>query len=285
MFKNYILPASILSLFLIITFCIYKSQELYRSYKTEVSAGLSRTAGTESRILTANDIRHLPGPVRKYLDYTGVIGREKVENARILAEGEFKTGRQKDWVPMESQQYNFFADPARIYYIKAKMSGVPVFGLHSYTNAKATMLIKLAGLVTVAHGRGREMDQGETVTVFNDMCLLAPASLIDKRIQWEGVDSRTVKAAFSNNGCKISAVLYFNDQGELINFVSEDRYYSPTGKTYEKVKWSTPVKDYKEINGIRLATYGEAVWHFPDGDYCYARQNIKDVEYNCRSLK
>ena len=227
----------------------------------------------------------MPESVQKYLAYVGVIGKEKVKNVRVVCDGDFKLDPGKDWVKISSQQYNFFDDPARFYFIQANMFGVPVIGLHSYTDAKASMLIKLAGLITVADGRGPEMNRAETVTVFNDMCLLAPASLIDQRIQWETIDSQTVKATFDNNGSKISALLYFNDKGELINFVSDDRSYSPTGKTFQQASWSTPVKDYKEINGLKLPTYGEAIWHFPEGDYCYARLNIREVEYNSEGIK
>ena len=280
MLKNYFLPVVLITLIVVVSFFIYKSQDLYRAYKAEVSEGLERTAELENGVLTAEDIKHLPEPVQKYLDYTGVIGREKVRNARIITEGQFKTSPERDWARMNSQQYNFFDSPKRIYYLQTRVFGLPVLGLHTYKDASATMLIKVAGLLTVVHGKGPEMDQGETVTVFNDMCLLAPASLIDKRIQWETVDPLTVKAVFNNNGINVSAVLYFNDQGQLVNFVSEDRYYSPTGKTYQKVPWSTPVRDYKEINGVKLATYGEAIWHFPDGDYSYGKIRIKDVEYN-----
>lgn len=290
MLKNYFLPAVLLSLILVISFFIYKSQDLYRAYKAEVSDELNRTAGLENGVLTAEDIKHLPEPVQKYLDYTGVIGREKVKNARIITEGQFKTSPERDWARMSSQQYNFFDSPKRVYYLQTRVFGLPVFGLpvfglHTYKDAGAAMLIKLVGLITVANGRGSEMDQGETVTVFNDMCLLAPASLIDRRIQWETVDPLTVKAVFNNNGVKVSAVLYFNGQGQLINFVSEDRFYSPTGSTYQKVPWSTPVKDYREINGVKIATYGEAVWHFPEGDYIYGKIKITDVEYNTEVLK
>ena len=100
------------------------------------------------------------------------------------------------------------------------MFGLPVIGF-SYSNATASMLIKLGGLVTVADGKGQEMNQGETVTVFNDMCLLAPASLIDDRIKWEVINEHTVKAHFNNNGYVISAELYFNDRGQLINFAQK----------------------------------------------------------------
>jgi hypothetical protein len=40
-------------------------------------------------------------------------------------------------------------------------------------------------------------------------------------------------------------------------------FYSPASKTYERIRWSTPVSDYKDINGFNVATYGEAVWSFP----------------------
>jgi hypothetical protein len=66
----------------------------------------------------------------------------------------------------------------------------------------------------------------------------------------------------------------------LINFVSDDRFYSPTGKTYEKVRWSTPVSNYKNTNGYNLPTYGEAVWNFPEEDFTYAKFNIKEIQYN-----
>ncbi len=147
------------------------------------------------------------------------------------------------------------------------------------------MLIKLAGLITVVDGEGEKMDRAETVTVFNDMCILAPATLIDKRIQWIVIDSLTTIAIFTNEGIKISAMLYFNEEGQLINFVSNNRYYSPTGENFEKVVWSTPVSDYRVANGYNLAMYGEAVWKFEDEDFCYAKFKIKEIEYNCEVLK
>ena len=49
---------------------------------------------------------------------------------------------------------------------------------HIYRDQKAAMLIKLPGLFTVSDAKGRQTDQGETFTIFNDMCFQAPASLI-----------------------------------------------------------------------------------------------------------
>ncbi|QNB47844.1 hypothetical protein BR63_17210 [Thermanaerosceptrum fracticalcis] len=283
--KKYFLTILLLLMAITISIAIYKSQELKRTYKAQVLQGLENIKKSQQSVITEDDIRHLPQPVHKYLRYVGVIGKEKIESVRVVCDGEFRPAPQKNWAKVETEQYNFFTEPTRIYYIGLKMSGVPVVGLHSYKDAKATMLIKLAGLFTVADGKGPIMNSAETVTVFNDMCILAPATLIDKRIEWEELDSLTVKATFKNKDNKISALLYFNEKGELINFISDDRYYSPTGDTYRKARWSTPVGDYKVINGLRLPTYGEAIWQFPEGDYCYAKLRIKDVEYNPKSFR
>lgn len=131
------------------------------------------------------------------------------------------------------------------------------------------MKIKVASLLQVVDAKGEKMNQSENVTLFNDMCLLAPATLIDKNIQWETIDPLTVKARFTHNNITITALLYFNEKGELINFISDDRYLSEDGKTYTNYKWSTPVKDYKDFDGRKVMTYGEAIWHMLEGDFTY----------------
>jgi hypothetical protein len=110
------------------------------------------------------------------------------------------------------------------------------------------------------------------------MCLLAPATLIDKRIQWQPIDNSSVKATFTVNNISISAILYFNEKGELINFLSNDRYAIADRKQYP---FLTPVKEYRNINGYNLPGHEEAIWRYPEGDFCYGKFFLKQVEYNC----
>jgi hypothetical protein len=144
------------------------------------------------------------------------------------------------------------------------------------------MKIKIASLFEVVNAKGEKMNQGETVTVFNDMCLMAPAALIDADVEWQTIDSLTVKATYKNGAITITATLYFNETGELINFVSNDRFMSADGKTYKNFPWSTPARDYKDFGGRKVPGYGEAIWHMPEGEYCYGKFNLQMVEYNCR---
>ena len=86
-------------------------------------------------------------------------------------------------------------------------------------------------------------------------------------------------------GNTISARLSFNQAGELIDFVSNDRFLSADGKTFQSYPWSTPVRSYKRVGGRRVASYGEAVWHTPDGEFSYGKFNLAEIEYNRHEFK
>jgi len=247
-------------------------------FNNDVAVRLDTSSKIEKNLLTEKDIEHLPAPVQKYLRYTGVINKEKVNNVKIVFDVEMRE-KGKDWFKATSVQYNFFDEPTRLFYMQAKMFGMTVPGYHRYVEAKATMDIHLVGLFPIVKQSGDIMNKTETVTLFNDMCLMVPATLIDKRIQWEPIDSLTTKAIFTNRGITISAILYFNEVGQLINFTSDDRTAISDMKQY---RFSTPVANYKNINGINVLTYGEAIWHYPDGEFIYGKFKLKSIEYNCK---
>jgi hypothetical protein len=134
-------------------------------------------------------------------------------------------------------------------------------------------------LFPVAHLEGAEMFQSETVTFFNDLCLFAPMNLVDPTIEWEEISSNRARAHFTNKGVTITADLIFNDQGQLVNFISDDRFAAEDGEM-KKYRFSTPVSDYKEVNGMLLPTYGEAIWHYPDGEFTYGKFHLEKIDYN-----
>ena len=147
------------------------------------------------------------------------------------------------------------------------------------------MDIRLLSLFKVQYQSGREMGIAETVTFFNDMCCMAPATLIDKRIQWLEIDSNKVEASFTNNNITITAWLWFNDKGQLISFTSNDRYAAGDNNTMQQIPWSTPLKDYRNFNGYNLAGYAETIYHYPEGDLCYGNFRLTNIEYNCKGFK
>lgn len=255
--------------------------KLKKKYTTEIRKGLTRQKFLSEGILTEEDMEHLPEKVRQYLRYTGVVGCEKVKNFRVRAKGHIRMSEgEKEWMSFRSQQYNFLDVPTRLFYIEARKKGIPAKGLHHYINGIASMVIKLMGLFKIADARGNEMNQSETVTFFNDMCLMAPATLISPKINWTEMGKTHFKADFEAGGIKVTAYLYFDEEGKLTNFISYDRYKSVDGRVYQNYPWKTPVLEYADFNGFRLVSRANAVWVKPEGDFCYGTFNFQEIEYN-----
>lgn len=255
---------------------------LRAAYEDDVDRGLASVA--QAPPIGDADLAHLPAPVQRYLRGTGVVGQPRVRNFRVRMHGRIRSGPGARWMPLTAEQFNFVDKPARLFYLNASMLMIPVQGYHRYVGSSASMTVKAAALVPVADASGVEMTQGETVTLFNDMCVMAPATLIDPAIVWEAVDDHTARAIFTNAGHTIRAELSFDQAGQLTNFSSGDRYQtSSDGRSAKKVPWSTPLAAYGSFGPFRLASGGEARWHEPSGDYAYIELVLDDVQYNVHS--
>lgn len=252
-------------------------------YLNEVRLRLQSEKTVTPGLLSEKDIAHLPEPVKKYLCLTGFVGKEKISNVFLKASGQIRSSEKSGWMQFTSEQYNFFSHPLRAFYIKAKKMGIPAIGLHLYKNETATMVIKLLNLFKVVDAKGPEMNQAETVTILNDMCFMAPGSLISKQISWEVLNASQVKAVYTNGKITVSAILTFDDDGRLINFLSYDRFETD-GKTYTNIPWETPVREYRKFGDYYLPSKADVIYKRPEGNFCYLVFYLDDIQYNRKAF-
>ncbi|HLB10654.1 MAG TPA: DUF6544 family protein [Gemmatimonadaceae bacterium] len=255
------------------------SWSLRAEYDREVAQGLSRVVATPP--LLEADLARLPAVVQRYLRLSGAVGQSRVQNFRARFHGEIRSGPDARWMSFTGEQYNFYDETSRLFLMNASMFGIPFQAFHRFVGPSATMRVKVASVVTIVDAKGPEMDEAETVTLFNDLCVFAPGALIDPRIQWQAIDPENVGASFTNLSHTIRAVLSFNDRGELTNFVADGRgTTSADGKSFTKMRWSTPLREYREFGSRRLMSRGEGIWHAPVGDYSYLRFDLDAIDYN-----
>ena len=155
--------------------------------------------------------------------------------------------------------------------------------LHVFDHGRASMRGRLLSVVPVLDASGPEMDRGETVTVFNDMVVLAPAALLSAPVVWTSLSDRDVRGTFTNGPQVVSATLHFNADDELIDFVSDDRLRaSSDGTTFTPQTWSTPVQTYERFGGHRLPAEAVARWHAPapEGEFTYVELAFDDITYD-----
>jgi hypothetical protein len=231
-------------------------------------------------ILGEDDIAHLPLPVRKYIHYSGAIGRSKPKNVRITFDAKMVSKPGASPMKATSEQYNFYGSFTRLFLMKASKMFIPFHAFHSYIGQKATFVVRVADLFNIVDLKGHELTTAETVTLLNDMCIFVPGNLYDKRLSWKEIDSLSSQVTIENGIYKVSAILYFNGMGELINFISDDRYALQDDGTVKRARWSTPVGDYKEMDGRKIPTYGVTTWNYPEGDFTYGTFRLKSIHYN-----
>ncbi|MFO0746558.1 MAG: DUF6544 family protein [Myxococcota bacterium] len=253
------------------------------SFHAEYLRSAERTlaAASPGPRVTDHDLAHLPTPVARYLRQAGVLGEPRVDAFRVRMTGHIRSGPSARWMPFTVEQTSSLSRPTRLFFMRASMLGVPFEAWHQFQDGKARMRVKVASLVSVVDVDGPTLTAAEVVTLFNDLCLLAPGGLIDPSIGWQALDPHTARATWTHAGHTIHADLAFNDRDELVGFVSDDRYaLEPDGKSFTQARWSTPLGAYRSFDGHQLAGHGEARWHMPEGTYTYGRFEIRDVRYD-----
>ena len=162
------------------------------------------------------------------------------------------------------------------------MFGLPVDVLHCIVGQVA-MRVKACSLLPMVNAAGPDMDRAETVTMFNDLCVLAPAALVAAPVSWQPVDDRRVRGTYTNGAHTVTAELTFNDDHQLVDFVSDDRLRSsPDGRTFTPQRWSTPISDYRTLGSRRLGTSREGRRHAPEpeGEFVYLEFHVDEITYN-----
>jgi hypothetical protein len=256
--------------------------------------GVSRTGGTRAgegadELVTDADLEHLPGCVAGYLRRAGVVGHRRVTGFRATIHGRIRSGPAQAWMPFTGEQVNTYGpSPTRQFFMDATRSGLPVDVLHVFSRGHATMQVRLCSLLRLVDAHGPELDRAETVTVFNDLCVLAPGALVDAPVQWQAHDEHHARAVFALAGNAVTADLLFNDDHELVDFVSDDRSMtSADGTTLVPQRWSTPLGRYRDLAGRHVAVDGEAHWHTPgpDGEFSYLDFHVDRIAYDVAPLR
>jgi hypothetical protein len=125
------------------------------------------------------------------------------------------------------------------------------------------------------------MTRAETVTLLNDMAILAPSGLLGDSVSWEPIDQRSARVGFTLGPNTVHATLKFDEHCDLVDFVSDDRLVlAADNKTFTPQRWSTPLRDHRAFGTYRVAGHGEGWWHPPDGEFAYLEMDLIRVRIN-----
>lgn len=254
------------------------------SFRAAYQRDVRRLLATPSDpgVVTEADVARLPEPVQRYVRLTGAVGKPHVGTVRARWRGEIRAGPDAPWMAFTGEQYSSFRPgelPERLFFMDARMKGLPVDVWHRFVGEDATMRVRVLSMIPQVNASGAAMRRAETVTIFNDLCILAPSELTNPAIRWEAVDDRHARATYTRGSETITAELHVNAEGELVDFVSDDRL-AITAESATPMRWSTPLRDFRPYGDRHLASAGDGVWHASPRAYPYIRLELLDLAVN-----
>ena len=258
-----------------------KGIQFHKMFDLEANQVLADANILDRSVIKEEDLDGVPEPVRRYFEYTGIVGKERINFMRLKHRGTLRIAPDKEALPIVGTQY-FSADPPALLWTGTVKPSffMSVSARDKYMKGKGNMLIKLMSAFTIADAGGPELDEGALQRYLAECAWFPTALLPRKNLRWVAIDNQSARAILIDNDVKAEVTFYFNEIGEITK-CSCPRYYSlEGGKGYEKRSWAGYFRDYKEIHGIRVPTDIEAVWHLDGGDYSYAHFLLETADFN-----
>ena len=252
---------------------------LKKQFRSDIELLRKSNAMDEKGIFQASDFAELPAAIRKYLDYCGYIGTEKMQSLCMEYKNvNFKQGREGPSLKIDYTQYNFVSEPCRMAFIDSRMFGIPFEGYDIYQDGKGKMKGVIAKVFTLFDQTGLEMDKACLVTFLAES-LFIPSILLQEYISFEEIDEYRVRSSIMFKGQTVSGIFSFNEKYEFVSFTTDDRAVVNKDGTIENIPWTASCKSYKTYeNGIKYPSSFAAIWNYPEEDFIYFDGQINRIQ-------
>jgi hypothetical protein len=248
-----------------------------RLVRSDVQGLLGQASAGDARTVTEELLTGLPAPVRRYLTWTGIVGKPLVHTVYLRQHGRIRLGKGQVWLPLNAEEYYAVQPPGFVWDARLHLGPLPVGrGRDMYANGRGSMLIKAASLVTVADASGEAMDQGSMLRYLNEM-MWFPTALLGDNVSFQAIDDNSARVTLTDHGRTATATMSFDAEGRLIEFVAKRSAMAGSGSRL--ATWSVPITEYGEIEGLRLPVRVKAVWRLTDGDLDYIDVRITQLQY------
>lgn len=250
-------------------------------FKRDIAVLKNNIPISENKKFTREDFSDLPLTIQRYIENCGYIGTSQMSYMKMeYHDVDFMQSKNGPSLKIDYIQYNFVATPCRMALIDSSMFGVPFEGYDYYQNGIGGMKGILAKVIPLFDQKGLDMDKACLVTFLAES-MFAPSILLQDYISFEEINDYEIKATINYAGQTVSGIFTFNEQYEMIAFVTNDRTATNGDGIMEYISWSAVCGEYQmSESGIKYPTKFQAIWNYPDGDFVYFDGQISSVTYN-----
>lgn len=160
------------------------------SVDAEFARAASDAPSGPGAVVTELDLAPLPEPLQRYLRLAGAVGKPRASLTRATWTGRIRGGADQPWMEFTAEQVNTWGTtPTRFFLMHATMKGVPVRVFHRFDSDGASFRVRPLGLFNLVDARGPQMNRSETVTILNDLAMLAPSRFLDPSCRFDAIDA------------------------------------------------------------------------------------------------
>ena len=240
-------------------------------FKNRIKELFAVSKKDSGKVYKTEQILGLPNPVKRYFQLVMKDGQPYINNARLLHDGQFKTGLKKKWINIKGEQYFTTNTPGFIW------KGTTTFFTASdmYIGNNGRLVVSLLSLINIVDAKGEKYNQGELLRWLSESVWFPTNLLPRENLQWTAIDDKTAKISFNYNTMSLYFIVSFNDVGEIEQLKTQRFMDNNNLET-----WICKVSKYQQKNNVLVPTKAEAIWKVGKRNFSYAKFNVLKLEYD-----
>jgi len=250
---------------------------LNRLIGRDVAALLAGPEEIPAGVVSAEMLKGLPEPARRYLAHSGVAGKPHVRSVYLEQTGRMRAGDRQPWMPLDARQWYTVSPPGFVWDGTMHLGPLPIARARDqYLHGRGSLVVRAAQIIPVANVAGEEMDQGAMMRYLAEM-IWFPAAFLGANIDVAPIDSQSFQVTLTEDNRGVSGQMHIDEEGRLTRIEAE-RYRMVDGG-FELCPWSAIVTEYGEFEGLKLPCRAQALWHLESGELPYFDVAITHLEY------
>ncbi|MEP6674086.1 MAG: DUF6544 family protein [Ferruginibacter sp.] len=241
-------------------------------FNKQVKELFTQSKNISNQKFSYQQLAGLPEPVQRYFKHVLKDGQPYISYIRLKHDGQFKTNLKKDWVNITGEQYFTTEKPGFIWKGITSM----FVARDMYLSDEGRLIATILSTINVVDVHGKQQyNESELLRWLGESVWFPTNFLPSGKMQWKAIDDSSAKLTFNYNGLSLFYIVKFNGTGEIIQMETK-RYMDEKRLETWIIK---PVK-YEERNGVIIPMQAEVFWRLKEGDFSYARFNVKMIAYN-----
>jgi hypothetical protein len=225
----------------------------------------------------ADDLSHLPGAARRYLEHAIAPGTPLARAVRLRMHGEIKLNR---WLPFAAEEVIVWGR-GFIWSATVRIFGMPIRGSDRLIESEGAMRWRLLGIIPVMTASGPDTTRSAAGRVASETVWL-PSVLCGDDISWTAPDSARLRATFTAHGERADLELVTDETGG-VQSVRLQRWGYPGDAEFHYADFGGVIDEENTFDGYTIPTRFRLGWHFgtdrfePEGEFF--RATVDEATY------